>query len=400
MSFPAVALGDVAEFIRGVTYKPADLMDNFSEDSIVCMRTANVQKVLDESDLLSIPRGHVKSEEKILREGDLLVSTANSWNLVGKCCWVPTLSYAATVGGFIAALRGDKSKVDLRYLYHWFNSPDTQVDARNCGRQTTNISNMDIARCLALTIPLPPIPEQRRIAAILDKADALRAKRREAIAKLDQLLQSVFLEMFGGSTTATTSVAELAPSAGAIRTGPFGSQLLHSEFVDHGIAVLGIDNAVSNTFAWAKPRFITKEKYAQLARYRVNPGDVLITIMGTCGRCAVVPDSVPVAINTKHLCCITLDATRCEPEFLHSYFLMHPVARSYLESRAKGAIMAGLNMGIIKELPVALPSIEEQRRFVAIKKSLERQRAQAVSQENRSDELFAALQQNAFAGTL
>jgi type I restriction enzyme S subunit len=400
VSFPAVALGDVAAFIRGLTYKPTDLMDNFSEGSIVCMRTANVQKVLDESDLLSIPRGHVKSEDKILREGDLLVSTANSWNLVGKCCWVSALSYAATVGGFIAALRGDKSKVDLRYLYHWFNSPETQVDARNCGRQTTNISNMDIGRCLALTIPLPPLSEQRRIAAILDKADALRAKRHEAIAKLDQLLQSVFLEMFGGSTAATTSVAELAPSAGAIRTGPFGSQLLHSEFVDHGIAVLGIDNAVSNTFAWAKPRFITAEKYSQLSRYRVNPGDVLITIMGTCGRCAVVPDDVPTAINTKHLCCISLDRTRCEPEFLHSYFLMHPIAQNYLESRAKGAIMAGLNMGIIKELPVALPSIEEQRRFVAIKKSIEKQRAQAVSQENRSDEYFAALQQHAFAGTL
>ncbi|MCP1512891.1 restriction endonuclease subunit S [Pseudomonas rhodesiae] len=400
MSFPSVALGEIAEFIRGVTYKPTDLMDNFSEGSIVCMRTANVQKLLDETDLLSIPRGLVRNEVKILREGDLLVSTANSWNLVGKCCWVPSLNYLATVGGFIAALRGDKTKVDLRYLYHWFNSPDTQVDARNCGRQTTNISNMDIGRCLALMIPLPPLPEQRRIAAILDKADTLRAKRREAITKLDQLLKSVFLEMFGDTTLATTSVAELAPSAGAIRTGPFGSQLLHSEFVDHGIAVLGIDNAVSNAFAWAKPRFITAEKYSQLSRYRVNPGDVLITIMGTCGRCAVVPDDIPTAINTKHLCCISIDRTRCEPEFLHSYFLLHPVARNYLESRAKGAIMAGLNMGIIKELPVALPSIEKQRHFVSIKKSLGRQLEQALTQENRFDELFAGLQQHAFAGTL
>ncbi|AZE16808.1 Type I restriction-modification system, specificity subunit S [Pseudomonas chlororaphis subsp. aureofaciens] len=257
--------------------------------------------------------------------------------------------------------------LDDRYLYHFLRQPLVRENGKLRMTGSGGQKRVPKAFLEELNIPLPPLAEQRRLAAILDKADALRAKRREAIAKLDLLLKSVFLEMFGDTTVATTSVAELAPAAGAIRTGPFGSQLLHSEFVDHGIAVLGIDNAVSNTFAWAKPRFITEEKYSQLSRYRVNPGDVLITIMGTCGRCAVVPDDIPTAINTKHLCCISIDRTRCEPEFLHSYFLLHPVARNYLESRAKGAIMAGLNMGIIKELPVALPLIEKQRHFVSIK---------------------------------
>jgi type I restriction enzyme S subunit len=334
-------------------------------------------------------------------KGDILISRANTRELVGAPVMVEADHPNLLLSDKILRLVPDCNIVVPRYLLRALRSSIAASHFSQCAGGTsgsmTNITQGDIR---ATPLRLPPLPEQRRIAAILDRSAALRAKRREAIAKLHQLLKSVFLEMFGDTTVATTSVAELAPSAGAIRTGPFGSQLLHSEFVDHGIAVLGIDNAVSNAFAWAKPRFITEEKYSQLSRYRVNPGDVLITIMGTCGRCAVVPDDIPTAINTKHLCCISIDRTRCEPEFLHSYFLLHPVARNYLESRAKGAIMAGLNMGIIKELPVALPSIEKQRHFVSIKKSLGRQLEQALTQENRFDELFAGLQQHAFAGTL
>ena len=190
-------LGEIASFIRGITFKPDDVLPLGSPGTVGCMRTKNVQAELDVDDVWAVPQVLVPREEQMLRTGDILISSANSWNLVGKCSWVPKLPYASSFGGFVAVLRSTSDKLDSRFLYRWFSSTRMQALVRSFGRQTTNISNLDIQRCRDLEVPLPPLHEQRRIAAILDQADALRAKRREALAQLDNLAQSIFIEMFG-----------------------------------------------------------------------------------------------------------------------------------------------------------------------------------------------------------
>jgi type I restriction enzyme S subunit len=249
--------------------------------------------------------------------------------------------------------------------------------------------------------------------AILDEAfaglEAMRANAEKNLQNADKLFQSLVesrvFQISNKSEWKSLRVEDVAAKErGSIRTGPFGSQLLHGEFVDDGIAVLGIDNAVENDFRWGKRRYITEEKYKNLARYRVKPGDVLITIMGTCGRCAVVPDDIPLAINTKHLCCISLDQRLCLPRYLHTYFLHHPIAKEFLNRMAKGSIMAGLNMGIIKDLPLQLPSIATQRAIVETfsivsddvdgMKGVYRQKLAAIA------ELKQSILQKAFSGQL
>lgn len=233
-----------------------------------------------------------------------------------------------------------------------------------------NMSNTTLAQ---LVIGLPSQTKQRRIVTLLDEAfegiATAKAHAEQSLRNAQALIAAGYqsiVDSFDRTSWPTKTVAALAEARkGAMRTGPFGSQLLHSEFVDEGIAVLGIDNAVTNEFRWGERRYITELKYQDLTRYRVFPGDVLITIMGTCGRCAVVPNDIPLAINTKHLCCITLDRQHCLPAYLHMYFLHDPIARQYLEAQAKGSIMAGLNMGIISELPVRLPPLDVQAEIVA-----------------------------------
>lgn len=265
---------------------------------------------------------------------------------------------------------------------------------------------------LDFDFPLPPLTEQRRIVRILDEAFDGLARATANAEKNLQNARALFRSWFGTITSGAeqahwpkVTVAEIAASKkGSIRTGPFGSQLLHSEFVSDGIAVLGIDNAVANEFRWGERRFMTRQKYQQLKRYRVYPGDILITIMGTCGRCAIVPENIPEAINTKHLCCITLDRNKCLPGYLHACFLYHPLATDYLSKRAKGAIMAGLNMGIIQGLPILLPSLQRQREIIQSLNSLRQktQRLESIYQQKISalNELKKSLLHQAFSGNL
>ena len=303
----------------------------------------------------------------------------------------------------LVPLRCDGKRMLPSYLAYFLRSAEF-LSFANTVVAGAKMPRMVMSEFWKYEVPLPSLTEQYRITAIFDKADSLRTKRREALAQLDRLAQAIFVEMFGDPVKHGWPVETIenvaAPIDGAMRTGPFGSQLLHSEFSDEGVAVLGIDNAVTNEFRWGERRFITEAKYRELRRYTVKPGDVLITIMGTCGRCAVVPDNIPLAINTKHLCCITLNRERCLPEFLHSYFMWHPMARQYLSQTSKGAIMDGLNMGIIKAMPLAIPPVQLQGMFKARLAEVNALKAAHRRALDETDAVFASLQHRAFRSEL
>jgi len=376
------------------------------EDGAFQVRMNNIttEGRLELSKRRRVPRDYRNIDRFLLQPGDVLFNATNSPDLVGKTAFFPGLEEPAVFSNHFLRIRPRDGQVDGRYLTRWLNLQFQHGRFKAMCRQWVNQATVSRQALLSLRVPVPPLPEQRLIAEILDKADALRVNRRAALAQLDRFIQSIFLDMFGDPDAQDWPMCTVAGVAaqtdGAIRTGPFGSQLLHSEFTDEGVAVLGIDNVVDNEFRWSQRRYISERKYRELARYTVQPGDVLITIMGTCGRCAVVPEDIPKAINTKHICCITVDRAKCLPVFLHAYFLLHPIARRHLAQKAKGAIMEGLNMGIIKEMPIPMAPLALQDVFAARLREASELRGSCKRATAECDALFRSLQHRAFRGEL
>lgn len=198
MSYPMVKLGDVLSIIRGITFKPNDQVEPLSEGSTIVMRTKNVQRSgLDISDLIAIPNSFIKRDEQYLRADDMLISSANSWDLVGKISYIEKLPANSTAGGFISIIRAKKEKVIPKYLYYWLTLEHTQAKIRNCGQKTTNISNLNLERFKELLIPLPCLNVQLHISTLLDKAANICQKREQAIKLADDFLRSTFMKMFG-----------------------------------------------------------------------------------------------------------------------------------------------------------------------------------------------------------
>ena len=393
---PTRHLGDVASFVRGITFKPGDVVPVGSPGSVTCMRTKNVQSELDLSDVWGIPESFVKRADQYLLTGDLLVSSANSWNLVGKCCSVPQLQWPATFGGFISVLRGDSSQIDARYLYHWFSSPRIQATVRSFGQQTTNISNLNVGRCLRLGLPLPSLPEQRRIGAILDQADSLRAKRRAALAQLDTLTQSIFLDMFGDPVTNpmgwdTSALGEV----GEVVTGNTPSRK-RPEYYGNDIEWIKSDNINHPSFVLTEAE--ERLSVAGKAVARTSPkGSILVTCIAGSPSCignAAIADR-EVAFNQQ----INAFAPG-ERIALWFAFGVFWVGKRLVQSASTNSMKGMVSKSAFSGISIPIPPPSLQSRFAAIVESIEHQKASQRAHLAELDTLFASLQQRAFRGEL
>jgi type I restriction enzyme S subunit len=398
-----VKLKEVSKYIRGITFKPQDIVDPYSKDSVVCMRTKNVQIILDESDLIAVPPSFVKRDEQYLREGDLLVSSANSWNLVGKTCYVDKLSYKATAGGFISILRPTKNIIEPRYLYYWLSSSRTQHYVRLCGRQTTNICNLDKNRFLNIKIPLPPIATQRKIASILDKADEIRRKRQEAIKLTEELGRSLFLDMFGDPVT-NPKGWDFITLGSQILSLKYGTNSKCHDIQETGdLPVLRIPNIVGAKISWNDLKFATvsdKEKKDLL----LQKNDLLFVRSNGnpeyIARCALFEDSQDILYASYLIRGRLKSSSILKAAFIRDV-ISFPTYRAILIQQARTtAGNYNINTQGLKSLKIIKPSLEEQEKYLNLKKAIDERINFQFEFSTESENLFNSLLQRAFKGEL
>lgn len=392
-----VTLAEVAEFVRGITFKPNDIEDGPTDTNVDCLRTKNVQASLDTRDVWAIDPSFVKRPNQYVAEGDILISSANSWSLVGKCSWIPRLSRPTTFGGFVTVLRPRDDSIDSRYLYHWFSSARVQRTIRSFANQTTNISNLDLKRSASLTLPFPSLDEQRRIAVILDKADDLRTKRRQALLHVDELVQSAFRTRFGNVVGNTRgwqceTFEDIAPSRLGKMLDKNAQSGKHLRKYLRNANVQWFDVDTSDL---AQMDFDEKSR----STFQLAYGDVLICEGGEPGRAAIWRAEIEDCYYQKAVHRARPNTALATPEYI-VYLLWHLSKGGGLADHVTAATIAHLTGEKLKRMKVPVPPLQIQQDFAAEVASAERLKEYHRAQLRELDTLFISLQHRAFQGEL
>lgn len=329
---------------------------------------------------------------KLSHDGDIILCIRAT---IGDRNWSDT---CYCLGRGVAGLRAKNGKLFQGYLWHWLGHTAPELKAKGRGATFLQVSKSDIG---SLLIPLPPIEEQKRIAAILDEADALRVKRRESIAQLEALLQSTFLDMFGDPVT--NPMGWEVVSMQSIAGGSFRNGISASTTGSIQGQVLTLSAITSGKYDDTCCKHVNFDRVPQINQLvtedaflicRGNGNKKMVGIGAFPRNCrgrVVFPDTIIAS---------TPDLSRIERAYLQFVWASRKV-REQIESGARTTNGTyKINQGMLNSVTFPLPPLSLQRRFSSIVEAAERQKARLRAHLDELDALFASLQSRAFNGEL
>ena len=351
-------LGDICSIVSGTT--PKSNRPEYWDGDINWVTPAELN---DDSDI--IYESQRKITEQAVQDSSLKPFPAGTVLLSSRA----PIGKVAIAGVEMYCNQGFKNlicsnRIYNRYLYHFLKNSTEYLNSLGRGATFKEISKSIVEN---IEIPLPPLDEQRRIAAMLDKVSGLIAKRREQLDKLDELVKARFVEMFGDLGNPLCkypkySLAKLCMTPDDIKCGPFGTQLNKNEYQKNGVALWEIPQ-INSGFKLKPTHFLTKEKAEKLRAYSLEPGDIAMSRKGNVGQCGIFPAGYKSGIIHSDVLRIRVDRRRVNPCFMMYQLHLSSAVQHQIEKVSSGAIMAGINVTKLKEIEVYIPELNLQTQF-------------------------------------
>ena len=375
-----IKIGSIIKQIRGVSYKPTDVREADEENAVALLRANNIQETgLNFDDLVYIDRSMVKSEQ-YLRAGDILIcSSSGSKNLVGKAAYIPE-DLPCSFGAFCKVVR--TQTVDSYYLGQYFQSPRyrQEISEASAGANINNIRNEHIDK---LTIPPHSKSEQMEIVQSLLCVNKQIDYTKQQLAKLDELVKSRFIELFGDGHDGKTQLKML----GSICKFQQGTQIpVEEQFEEQISRYKRFLRIIDYTQAPQPPRYVNvngkevDEKSVVIVRYGATAGFVGRGYQG---------------ILANNLFEIMPDETILSKDFLF-LALKYGTFEEEVHTKAFGAAMPALSFSMMNDIPVVVPVMEQQQQFVSFVEQVDKSKLVVQQSLEKLETLKKSLMQQYF----
>ena len=309
----------------------------------------------------------------------------------------------ACIGRGLAAIRTN-DKLHYKYLYFYFKSIEEKIASQGNGSTFSAITTSVLKE---LQIPLPPLPIQKRIAEILDAADALKRKDQELLKKYDELAQAIFIDMFGDplKNEKGWEVKKLKEISTKIHSGntPKGGS---NVYVKEGITFFRSQNVWKNNLVYDDIAFIDNKTHLTMMKSSLNHKDILMTKTGrintensSLGRAALFLGNDNTANVNGHVYLIRLQNTQVHEFVVH--ILTTKEYRGLIRDICVGGIdKRQLNKDHIEDFPIIYPPLVTQQKFADLLSFIKKQKQRSEVSAKKSEAIFSTLIQKAFKGEL
>lgn len=397
-----VSLGSIAERLQDGPFGSNLKSAHYVHSGVRVVRLQNIGPgFFVDRDQAFISSDHFQSLSKHeCRPGDVMLATLGDPIL--RAAILPESVGRALNKADCIQLRCDPKVASAEYVKHYLNSSLALTYANAMGHGQTR-QRVNLSQLRELPVPLPSIDEQRRIAAVLDAADALRTKRRQALAKLDALTQSIFIDMFGDPVSnpmgwrSDRTLSDVADIRSGITKGRDSRGLAVYE-----VPFLAVVN-VQDGFIVLDPLKSIAATKDEIARYALTDGDILLTEGGDpdkLGRGAVWRSQIEVCIHQNHVFRVRVTDEGIRPDYLSRLLSSARGKRYFLRMAKQTTGIASINMSQLKSFPLLEPPVALQDEFLERARAVAASKALLQRSSDELDDLFASLQQQAFRGEL